>query len=245
MVLSCESAVTSLGGIYISRGEDLKGLDWRKYPVVMTLAQRKTIPNFAGVLAVLEDTWKSPSDAARIPVDKITCPSIRKFDADYFEARKAYRERLTSATEADKKELRALPAIKIGCFEINCPTLVGVLEFLGVKYKESTIRALEHGQSRVTALLAISVLEEQRLTNLSKEIVRCVNNILSASPKPIVELHLGKYDVQQLHQLNQLKKIWHAVFLACTIVPEIQEVNNKLQELPQDVKKMLNDTEFD
>lgn len=214
--------------------EKKNGMSWAQYPVTLTEGQLSTIKNQAEVVAVLSNSWKSPSAAAGIDTKKIAAPIIHTIDTQFRAAKLKYANYLAIAEGEDLKTLQALEqGYKIRSYTGFFGFFYTVMEFFGSKKYKSDIEVAKEGSNhRVAFMQQVSILESERLKEVQEKITKCITPLLADIGKKKVE------DVALLRQLQQLTAIFHALFPTITH-PEVEKAKTVLEGMSKDMEALL------
>jgi hypothetical protein len=191
----------------LTQVKDPERVSWISNPVTITQSQLATIKNLPEVLAVLANSWKSPSAAASIPAGLIAVPVIHQIDAEFRAAKLDYSNRLALAERGDLINLRELEKnYKIRSFKGLKGFFFKMGKFFGGKYKSDIAAATETSVHRYAFMIEVSALESVRLKKVKDIITQSITPLLLDIEASQTE------DVTLLRQLHQLTAIFNALF---------------------------------
>lgn len=210
-----------------------KALNWATNPVTMTAAQFGAIKNQSAVIAVLQDSWKSPTAAAGIAPNKVVVPVLLALDRDFRAAKLEYQNSLAIAEGEDLKILRALEqSYTIKSYDGFFGFFYTVMEFFGASYKSETEAAKEGSSNRIAFMHEISTSESKRLKKVQDDIIKCIAPILADIKKKAV------LDIELLKKLHQITAVFKALF-PNVVNADIQAAEKELGALPKNVAGLL------
>lgn len=205
-----------------------KSLNWADYPVTITQSQFATIENLTALIAVLEDSFKMPSEAAGISANKVASPTIHVIDRKYRKAKLDYKQFLAEAEGKDLTTLQSLHnTYKIRSFVGFYGFFYTVGEYFGFKYKRDIEVAKEGSNHRLAFMQKVSTLEMARLNDIKDRINRCLTPLLADITDHQVE------DIAVLKQLHQITAIYRALF-PNEVHQEVEAATKLLEEISRE-----------
>lgn len=193
--------------------KETESISWQAYPVIISKTQLSTL-TMDRVLAVLADTWKSPSELAGLSRDQIIAPIIPHLDRDFRDAREQYITILLEAGQKDFKHIKNLEQQQT----LDLKSWVGWGADMGAKClikmgfpikspKEAI--ALEGSAHRFRWLNDIDTREELRHNRIKTQVKLCM--------RPLI-IDLDKFaqskliNIERLVKAEQLLAVFEAVF---------------------------------